>query len=64
VYANAKSRGFDAIGWQDLNPDNIIEDPETEAWYKIDYRVYNGGYLLMNDTKLSVTNESPYGGAH
>lgn len=60
VYANAKSRGFDAIGWQDLNPDNIIEGPETVAWYKIDYRVYNGGYLLMNDTKLSVTNESPY----
>lgn len=60
VYANAETLGYNPIGWQYLNPDNIIEDPEIEALYKIEYHIYKGGHLLMNGTRLSVDLERDY----
>ena len=52
VYAKAKSFGYEVTGWQDMNPDNIIEDPEMEAWQKIELHIGKGGHVLFNGTTL------------
>ena len=61
VYAKAKSLGYEVTGWQDMNPDNIIEDPEMEAWQKIEFHIRKGGHVLFNGTTLpDVTNTYEY----
>ena len=55
VYQHATSWGYQIIGWQDLNDDNFIEDPEMEAWYRLKFNVNKGGHVLCNGTIVPDT---------
>lgn len=55
VYQNATSWGYQIIGWQDLNDDNFIEDPEIEAWYRLRFSINKGGHVLFNGTVVPDT---------
>ena len=55
VYQKATSWGSRIIGWQDLNDDNFIEDPEMEAWYWLKFNVGKGGHVLFNGTVVPDT---------
>ena len=60
AYQNATSWGYQIIGWQDLNDDNFIEDPEMEAWHRLKFSVAKGGHVLFNGTVVPDTMIGDY----
>ena len=47
-YLNASSAGWSEIGWEKLNPDNIIEDPDLGGLCQIVFSFIGNGQILFN----------------
>ena len=53
AYLNASSSGWSEVGWEKLNPDNIIEDPELSASCQIVFSFIGNGQIIFNGISVS-----------